>query len=127
MTSPDKISFIVQSGDFDRVHYALVMASAALATGKPVTLFFTMAGTRALTPDWADGKQEKAFAANGLATFEELLDACRDLDATFMVCEMGLRAEKLVMADLRGDIAVTEGSAVSFISDASRDGAMLYV
>ena len=127
MASPDKLSLIIQSGAFDRVHYALVMASAALATGKSVTLFFTMAGTRALTPDWADADKERSFADDGLATFEELLSACRELEATFMVCEMGLRAESLELDDLRGDISITEGSAVSFLADASSDGAMLYV
>ena len=103
------------------------MGSAALATGKPVTLFFTMAGTRALTPGWADPEKEKIFAADGLATFEEMLTACRDLEATFMVCELGLRAENLTAGDLRGDIVITQGSAVSFLSDASANGAMLYV
>lgn len=127
MASPEKLSLIIQSGEFDRVHYALVMASAALAVGKPVTLFFTMAGTSALTPAWADPEREAAFAADGLATFEELMAACRDLEATFMVCELGLRAEKLTVSDLRDDVPITEGSAVSFLSDASRDGAMLYV
>ena len=127
MASPDKLSLIVQSGDYDRVHYALVMGSAALATGKPVTLFFTMAGTRALTTGWAVATKEKIFAADGLATFEELLAACRDLEATFMVCELGLRAENLTAGDLRGDIVITQGSAVSFLSDASANGAMLYV
>lgn len=127
MASPDKLSLIIQSGEYDRVHYALVMASAALAVGKPVTLFFTMAATRALTARWADDAREAAFAADGLATFEELLTACRELDATFMVCELGLRAEELSTGDLRDDIPITEGSAVSFLSDASGDGAMLYV
>ena len=127
MASPDKLSLIIQSGDYDRVHYALVMASAALAVGKPVTLFFAMAATRALTAGWADDAREAAFAANGLATFEELLSACSELDATFMVCELGLRAEKLSREDLRGDIRITDGSAVSFLSDASDKGAMLYV
>ena len=127
MASPDKLSLIIQSGDYDRVHYALVMASAALAVCKPVTLFFTMAATRALTAGWADDAREAAFAANGLATFEELLSACSELDATFMVCELGLRAEKLSLEDLRGDIRITDGSAVSFLSDASDKGAMLYV
>ena len=127
MASPDKLSLIIQSGDYDRVHYALVMASAALAVGKPVTLFFTMAATRALTAGWADNSCETAFAADGLATFEELLAACSELDATFMVCELGLRAEKLGRGDLRDDIQITEGSAVSFLSDASENGAMLYV
>jgi len=127
MASPDKLSLIIQSGDYDRVHYALVMASAALAVGKPVTLFFTMAATRALTAGWADNSRETAFVADGLATFEELLAACSELDATFMVCELGLRAEKLGRGDLRDDIQITEGSAVSFLSDASENGAMLYV
>ena len=127
MASPDKLSLIIQSGDYDRVHYALVMASAALAVGKPVTLFFTMAATRALTAGWADNSRETAFAADGLATFEELLAACSELDATFMVCELGLRAEKLGRGDLRDDIQITEGSAVSFLSDASENGAILYV
>ena len=127
MTSPDKLSLIMQSGEYDRVHCALVMASATLAMGKPVTLFFTMAATRALTAGWADAIREVDFATNGLATFEELLTACRELDATFMVCELGLRAEKLGINDLREDIPITEGSAVSFLSDASSGGAMLYV
>ena len=127
MASPDKLSLIIQSGDYDRVHYALVVASAALAVGKPVTLFFTMAATSALTAGWADNSRETAFAADGLATFEELLAACSELDATFMVCELGLRAEKLGRGDLRDDIQITEGSAVSFLSDASENGAMLYI
>lgn len=127
MASPNKLSLIIQSGDYDRVHYALVMASAALAVGKPVTLFFTMAATRALTASWADDARETAFAADGLATFEELLSACSELDATFMVCELGLRAEMLSREDLRGDIRITDGSAVSFLTDASDKGAMLYV
>ena len=99
--SPDKLSLIVQSGDFDRVHYALVVASAALATGKSVTLFFTMEGTRALLPGFADVPQETMLAQKNLATFEELIAACAELDATFMVCEMGMRATAIGRAQFR--------------------------
>ena len=127
MASPDKLSLIIQSGAYDRVHYALVMASAALAVGKPVTLFFTMSGTHALTEDWADQARESAYTADGLPTFEDLLNACQELDATFMVCELGLLSEKLDTGDLRADIPITEGSAVSFLSDASDRGAILYI
>lgn len=127
MASPDKLSIIVHSGDYDRVHYALVMASAAAATGKPVTLFFTMEGTRALTPGWADADKERAYTDKGIGTFEELLAACVELEVTFMVCEMGRRAVDLTPADLRGDVPVAEGGAVTFLNDASHDGAMLFV
>lgn len=127
MESPDKLSIIVHSGDYDRVHYALVVASAAAATGKPVTLFFTMEGTRALTPGWADTDKEQAYTDKGIGTFEELLTACVELEVTFMVCEMGRRAVDLTPADLRTDVPVAEGGAVTFLNDASRDGAMLFV
>ena len=127
MAAPDKLSLIVQSGDFDRVHYALVMASAALATGKEVTLFFTMEGTRAIVPGFADVPQETMLAQKNLATFEELIAACAEMGATFMVCEMGLRATAINRPQLRPDITITEGSAVSFLADATSDGAILYV
>ncbi len=127
MGSPDKLSLIVQSGDFERVHYSLVIASAALATGKPVTLFFTMEGTRALTSNFVNTEQEAALKQNKLATFEELLAACAEMGASFMVCEMGLRASHVVRDQLRPDIEIKEGSVVSFIADASSSGAMLYI
>ena len=127
MASPDKLSIIVFSGNYDRVHYALVLASAAAATGKKVTLFFTMEGTRALTPGWADAAKETAYAGKGIGTFEELLAACVELEVTFMVCEMGRRAADLEPDDLRDDVPVAEGGAVTFMNDASRHGAMLFV
>ena len=148
--APDKLSIIVFSGDFERVHYALAMAAAAVATNIPVTLFFTMGATRALlaaggpgtpggepTPGWhrlapgasgaAPAARDHAFAVAGVATFDELLGACRDLGARFMVCEMGLRAEGLEAADLRDDIAVTRGGIVTFLADASANGQMVLI
>ena len=41
------LALIIQSGAVDRVHYALLFAAGALAMGRDVTLFFTMAGCRA--------------------------------------------------------------------------------
>ena len=46
--TPKKLSLVVFSGTYEKVHYALVMASAALASGRDVTLFFTMDASRAL-------------------------------------------------------------------------------
>ena len=47
---PDKLSIIVFDGAFDRVHYALVLASAAAATNRAATLFFSGRAIHALTP-----------------------------------------------------------------------------
>ena len=143
-TPPDKLSIILYAGDFDRVHYGLVAASAAVASGKPVTLFFTMGATRALVakgpdggPGWhglgaaedgnAPADRDTAHGEKGVARFEELLEACVALGVTFMVCSMGLRSLDLVAEDLRADEPVAEGGVVSFIADASSNGAILFI
>ncbi len=141
---PDKLSIVVFSGEFERIHYAFAMASAAAAMNTPVTLFFTMEGIRALgkpaadgTPGWhalptreaaRDAKALDAeFAASGVATFEEMHDACVSFGVKFMVCEMGLRAQALDIADLRDDVAYAEGGIVTFLADASKKGATFFV
>lgn len=137
--APDKLSIVVFSGFFDRVHYALVMAAAAVASNTPVTLFFTMGAARAL--EKGDGwkrlpvsegglsavEMESGFRDRNVATFEELLDASVALGVTFMVCEMGLKALGLEAGNLRDDVPVTQGGIVTFLADASKDGAMMFV
>jgi len=159
---PQKLSIIVFSGAFDKIHYALVMASAAAAIDTPVTLFFTMEGARALLqpgadgPAWADlpvtggtgqqfrpgtgssgpvgsappsfgGALDQLFHQRGVADFETLLMACRDLGVRFMVCEMGLKALDMARENLRTDIDFAIGGMVTFLNDAHRDGAVVFV
>lgn len=136
--APDKLSIVVFSGAFERVHYALVMASAAIAVGTPVTLFFTMGAARALLRDegWRKLPSEEAASASamdelfkqrGIGAFEELLEACIALGVVFQVCEMGLKALGIDNADLRPDVPVAMGGVVTFLADASKDGAMLFI
>jgi peroxiredoxin family protein len=142
-TSPDRLSIVLFSGAYDKVHYALTMASAALAVNTPATLFFTMGALRALQPvrdgagGWRDllptengtapGEADAQLIARKLAGFEEMLSACVSLGAHFMVCEMGLRAMGFDGAALRDDIPRSEGGLVTFLADASRTGAMVFV
>ncbi len=138
--SPDKLSIVVFSGQFDRVHYALVMAAAAAASNRPVTLFFTMGAARALENDqgWRRlpvenpalgdaGAMDDSFKSRNVADFETLLSACVDLGVVVMVCEMGLRALDMDAARLRADVPIDQGGVVTFLADASRDGAMLFI
>jgi peroxiredoxin family protein len=135
----ERLSLIVFSGDYDRLHYAFVMASAAAATNRPVTMFFTMGAIRALltprsdsSPGWAaltpadngqsPEERDAAHAKAGIATLEELIGACAELDVTMRVCEMGLIAEGLSSSDFRNDLAIAEGGMVSFLAEAEQDG-----
>jgi len=136
---------VVFSGSFEKVHYALASAAAAAAIDMPATLFFTMEASHALmagpdaeTPGWhalaVDRAGHSAAAsldaeqrARGIAGFEELLESCAALGVRFILCEMGLRALGLERAALRPDLAVETGGLVTFLTDASADGAMLFV
>jgi peroxiredoxin family protein len=138
---PDKLSVIVSSGAFERVHYALVLASAAAAIGKPATLFFThqavralvaadaqgVAGWRRLAADAAGdgGAADDAYRAVGVGGFDELLSACVDLGVRFIACEMGLRVIGMTAGDLRADVPIEVAGVVTLLGDASPHGAML--
>lgn len=136
MPPPDargRISLIVFSGDFARVHYALATAAAALSIGRPATLFFTMEAIRALARD--DGWRQMPGAVEldarhakaGVGRFGELLDACVALGGTIMVCEMGLKAIGLERDALRGDVPVVEGGLVTFLNQLDPGGSSLFI
>lgn len=137
-----KLSLIVFSGAFEKVHYALALAAGALAVNRTVTLFFTMEAARALMrnandkPGWhdlaADGGQsafekDAQFKKRGVADFETLLQSVVELEGRFMVCEMGLRALGLSESALRPDVPFTPGGIATFLEDAEQNGAMLFV
>ena len=130
---PDKLSIVVFDGRFERVHYALVMASAAAATSRAATLFFSGRALMALTPggwrrlDGEPGPTDAAFRKKGVADFEALLEACRDLGVRFIACEMGLRAAGLAAADLDPDLPIEIAGVVTFLGDAPKTGAILFI
>lgn len=137
------LSLVVFSGGFERVHYALVMASAAAASNRRATLFFTGRALRALvaddggTPGWhrldpaedgsAPAARDEAFQARGVAGFEELLEACAALGVVFMVCEMGMRAEGVEAARLRPDVPVRSGGVVTLLNETTAAGAPTFI
>lgn len=140
----EKLSIIVYDGHFDKVHYALVMASGAAALGREVTLFFTMSASQALLksdpngmPGWAsmplsnaagDGASWDARCRErNVANFEELLQACVSMKVCFLVCEMGLRALDITREKLREDVPIEEGGVVTFFTEASRSGSMVFI
>lgn len=123
------LALIVQSGGYDRVHYALVLASAAAAIGRPAILFFTGRALRALTTDgWrtldaaddgsAAADRDRVLRERGVADFETLMAACRDLEVRMIACEMGLRAEGLEGTPLRPDLTVERAGVVTLLTEA---------
>ncbi|MGJ3260524.1 MAG: DsrE/DsrF/DrsH-like family protein [Rhodospirillales bacterium] len=134
-----RLSLVVASGTYEKVHYAFVMATGAAAIGIPVTMFFTMGACRAVLdgagwhelPSELDGMRAKDrdedFAEKGVATMDELIDSAAELGVRFMVCEMGLRAESLEDRGPRDGLDLTRTGVVTFLGDAEPGGSIVYI
>ncbi len=95
-----KINFV--SGDPLKIHYGFMLAAGACAINRPVTLFFTMEGLEALQ--------------GGVEDVEELVEACVELGATFLVCETGLSAMNMTLVDLRHDLPLEVSGVVGMLN-----------
>jgi peroxiredoxin family protein len=138
MATRHRLSLIIFSGDFDRVHYAFAMASAAAATDRPVTMFFSGRALRFFlaeaadgTPGWAalapaeNGKtaieRDTELCSDGIGTIEELAMACVELNVAFFRCDMGVKASKLDATTFRSDLPTRSGGLVSFLAEAEKE------
>jgi len=113
------LSIILRSDRYEDAHYALAMASAALAVNQQAVLFFTMGGLRALMapPALQDWDRDALNRARGVGDFETLLQACIELGARFIVCEMGLRSLAIDRAGLRADVPFTVAGIVTLLEE----------
>lgn len=130
---------VIQSGGYDRVHYALVTAAAAVATGRPVTLFFTGRALPALMAregwkrlDFSDDgtspeARDDTLALRGVGTFDELLTACAEPGVAFLACEMGWRALGIRDPVLRTDLNVETTGMVTLLGQVRPGDQMLFV
>jgi peroxiredoxin family protein len=75
--------------------------------------------------DWQS--LDRNFAANNVATFAEMLDSSVEMGVRLLVCDLGLRAIGLERDQLRSDVTVETGGVVTFLSDASKHGAMIFI
>ena len=114
------VSVILRSEDYESAHYALALAAAALAVNKQAVLFFTMGGIRALQgspPALNDWDRDALNRARGVGDFETLLQACIELGARLIVCEMGLRSLDIDRASLRADVPFTVAGIVTLLEE----------
>jgi len=114
------LSIIVRQGDYESAHYALALASAALATNKPAVLFFTMGGLWALMgppPTLDDWGRDALNSGRGVGDFETLLQACVELCGKFIVCEMGLRSLGIERSELRSDVPFIVAGIVTLLEE----------
>jgi predicted peroxiredoxin len=116
----EPLGLLLLSGGHERAHYALVLATAAAAIGRGVTLFASNAGCRLLLDPcpWLADPREALLRARGVADLATLLSAAEELGVQRLVCEAGLRAEGLVEAPLAP--GVERSGVVGFLAAIGR-------
>lgn len=114
MSAP--LGILLLSGEHDRAHYALVLATGAAAIGRDVVLFASNAGCRLFlaAPPLLDDPREATLARRGVATLAALLEAAAELGIRRIACEAGLRAEDIDPASLAGGVEVA--GVVTFLA-----------
>jgi peroxiredoxin family protein len=90
----EPLGILLISGDYERAHYAFVVAAGAAALGRDVVLFATNSGCVALAEDWhglPGAERDVAVQDAGVAGFAELREAAAELQVRLIACEAGLR------------------------------------
>ncbi|WP_083901306.1 DsrE family protein [Azospirillum sp. B4] len=126
-TDQPGLSIVLQSGGFDRVHYALVLATAAAAIGRPTLLFVTggalpfllagdgWTGLGAADDGSSPADRERQYAAGNIATLAELAESLTPLGVRVIACEMGWRVLGLDRPALRDDVTVETAGVVTLL------------
>ncbi len=121
----EPLGILLISGGHERAHYAFLVAAAAAAAGREVTLFATNAGCRALAANWsslADAARDAAVQAQGVAGLEELRRAAAELGVGLLACPAGLRMAAMTAAELAPGVEV---AGISRFLDACAGGQLL--
>lgn len=110
------LGILLRSGGHDAAHYALVVATAAAAIGRPVILFATNAGCALLLRDTPllQDPREALLAQRQVAGIATLLEAAADLGLRRIACDAGLRAEAISPAALAEGVEVA--GVVTFLA-----------
>jgi len=103
------LGILLIAGTHERAHYAFMMAAAAAALGRSVTLFATNQGCRALREDWSeldDVGRDAVVRRRGVAGLGELRESARELGVRVIACEAGLTAEGIDPTSLQQGVEV---------------------
>jgi len=118
----ERLGILLLSGSHERAHYAFMVATSAAALGRTVVLFATNGGCRALLADGsglAVAERDATVRAAGVAGFDELREAARQLGVRMIACDSGLRCEGL---DAGALLAEVEVAGVATFLEAVRAG-----
>ncbi len=103
VASAEGLAILLMSGTHERAHFAFMMAAAAASLGRPVVMFATNHGCRALRDDWSeidDVGRDAVIRRRGVAGLGELRNSARELGVRLIVCEAGMQTQGIETSSL---------------------------
>jgi len=137
----EKATIVVQSGEFDKVFSALIIANGALAMGMEASMFFTFWGLQRLKKGQLDkgplskmhmlglGKwmvKRRMKKANAVS-LDRMLDDFVELGGKLMACDMTMGIMGIRKEDLRDDIISDYCGVGSYIQEARGSTITLFI
>ena len=112
------LGLILLDGGHARAHAAFSFAASAAAMDRPVTLFATGGGIRALCLDWSgldDAAHDAVLVARGVAGLDVLREAALSLEVRLLACEAAMRGEAVAPPALLEGVRIS--GIASFLAD----------
>ena len=137
----EKATIVVQSGEFDKLYSALIIANGALAMGMEASMFFTFWGLQRLKKGQLDkgplskmhflglGKwmvKQRMRKANAVS-LQRMLSDFVELGGKLMACDMTMEIMGIKKEDLREDLISDYCAVGSYIQEARESTITLFI
>jgi len=137
----DKATIVVQSGDFDKLYSALIIANGALAMGMDASMFFTFWGLQRLKKGQLEKGQlskmhflglgkwmvQRRMKKANVVSLEQMLTDFVELGGKLMACDMTMEIMGIRKEDLREDLISDYCAVGSYIQEARESSITLFI
>ncbi len=140
-TAVEKATFVVHSGDYDKIYSAFIMGNGFLAMGMEVSMYFTFWGLLRLKNGQLDSGElsrmhmlglgkwmvTRRMKKSGVASLERLAQDFKELGGKIFACDMTMDIMGVRPEDLRQDL-ITEYCAVgTYVEEARHSAVTLFI
>ena len=136
-----KATIVVQSGDYDKIYSAMIIASGALSMGMETTLFFTFWGLQRLKKNRLScgplskmnflglGKlfMKMKIKKAGVESLEKMMDDFKILGGKIIACEMTMSVMGIGKQDLNNDVIDSYAGVGRYINEAKDSDINLFI
>ncbi|MFO7792551.1 MAG: DsrE/DsrF/DrsH-like family protein [Candidatus Saliniplasma sp.] len=137
----EKTTLIIQSGDFDKIYSAFIIANGALSMGMEVSMYFTFWGLERLKKGKLDkgplskmnflglGKwiMKRKMKNSNVRELEEMMDDFVELGGKILACDMTMEIMGVEKKDLRDEIISDYCAVGTYIKEAKESDITLFI